>query len=103
MDNNAKFNEIKAAIVEAMKNPDTMEASMGDVLKTLEADYTAYETFIDKYENAEKRIRDLQDTNHKLFLAQTGEPDQQEEETQEAATGIEVINEFMEKIKKMSE
>lgn len=102
MDNNAKFNEIKAAILEAMKNPDTMEISMGDVLKTLEADYTSYATFIDKYESAEKRIRDLQDTNHKLFLAQTQTPDGAGKEDPELPTGPAVAQELIDKVNSFS-
>lgn len=94
----AKFEEIKSAIISAVSNPDTLETSIKAVLETMEGDYAAFESLANDYEAAQTRIRDLQDTNHKLFLAQTGTPDDAGKEEPELPTGSGVIAEFIEKV-----
>lgn len=82
----ATFEEIQGQIITAMQNPDTMETGMQAVLDTLKVDYTAFASTSETLEKANTRIRDLQDTNHKLFLAQVGQPETQGNDDPE--TGI---------------
>ena len=97
-----KYNEIKSSIIEAMKNPDTLETSMGEILKNIESDYNAFAELSGNYEKAQTRIRDLQDTNHKLFLAQVGTPDEAGKEDPELPKGNDVIQEFINKVNDFS-
>ena len=88
------YDEAQAKIVNAMGNPDTMETQMTDILKEMKVDYEGFASMSAELEKANSRIRDLQDTNHKLFLAQTGtveEPDDAEK-----PTGVGVFDEFKE-------
>lgn len=96
------YDEIKGAIVSAMSNPDTMETAMSGVLADLESDYNEHAALVNDFSKAESRIRDLQDTNHKLFLAQTGTPDGAGEEEPELPTGKDVITEFINKVNDIS-
>lgn len=88
------FDEVQAKIVNAMGNPDTMETQMTDILKEMKTDYEGFTFISAELEKANSRIRDLQDTNHKLFLAQTGIVD--EPEDVEKPTGVGVFDEFKE-------
>ena len=93
------YETLKSSIIEAMKNPDSLETSMGAILKSLEEDYGEYKALAENYTTAEKRIRDLQDTNHKLFLSQVGVPDDDAgKEEPEPATGADVIKEFLARV-----
>lgn len=94
----ASYEEIKKGITDAMSNPDTMETAMSAVLETIRADYDTLESVSKEYETAKGRIRDLQDTNHKLFLAQVGQPDDAGKEDPEPKEGPEVLKEFTENI-----
>lgn len=97
------YNDVRDAIVGAMSNPDTMETTMSTVLADLEADYKEHEALAENFTKAEARIRDLQDTNHKLFLAQTGTPDDAGKEEPELPTGVDVFKEFMKKVDDLSQ
>lgn len=83
-----KYEEIKKAIVDAMASPDDMETKMSEVLENLETDYTTFESTSETLEKAEVKIRNLQDTNHKLFLAQIGDPEQPPEDEPEIPKAI---------------
>lgn len=89
------FDEIKNSIITAMKNPDTMETEMISILDNIKTDYEGFSNVTDELEKANVRIRDLQDTNHKLFLAQTGTVDEDPEDI-EKPTGVGVFDEFKE-------
>lgn len=95
------FDEAQAKIVNAMGNPDTMETQMTDILKEMKTDYEGFASVSAELEKANTRIRDLQDTNHKLFLAQTGFAD--EPDDVEKPTGVGVFDEFKELVNKMDE
>lgn len=82
----ATFDEIQKNLISAIANPDTMETGIQSVLDTLKADYTTFESTSETLEKANARIRDLQDTNHKLFLSQVGQPEKQGQD--EPDTGI---------------
>lgn len=82
----ATFEEIQTQITDAMASPDTLETSMGAILDTLKADYITAQSTSETLEKANARIRDLQDTNHKLFLAQLGKPSEKSDDDND--TGI---------------
>lgn len=89
------YDEVKNSIISAMKNPDSMETEMMALLDNIKADYEGLVSIEDELAKAQVRIRDLQDTNHKLFLAQTASVEEDPEEV-EKPTGVGVIDEFKE-------
>ena len=76
------FEEFKSKITEIVANPDTAQANIGAFIDEVKVDYEALSSTSAALEKAETRIRDLQDTNQKLFLKQTGQasPDDEDEE-----------------------
>lgn len=94
------YDEVKTGIVNAMSNPDTMETSMQAVLDGIKADYEGFTSTSAELEKANTRIRDLQDTNHKLFLAQAGKPDDEPDDT-EKPTGVGVFTEFKNRVQEI--
>ena len=75
------FEEFKTKITTIVSNPDTAQANIGELIDEVKVDYEALSSTSAALEKAETRIRDLQDTNQKLFLKQTGQasPDEEDE------------------------
>ena len=88
-----KYEDYKSKINEVLSNPDTALANLEPVMEEIKNDLTALDSVSQENEGLKARIRDLQDTNMKLYLAQTGEA--AEEETEEPAEGPAVIDEFL--------
>lgn len=74
------FDEVKERITGLVSDPDKAAENAVGILDDLEKDYTSMESMIEKSKTDEARIRELQDTNQKLFLSVTGQPDGTEEE-----------------------
>ena len=68
------FDEFKQKITTIMAQPDTAPAEIPALLDAVKGDYEVALSTVQKLAEAEDRIRTLQDTNHRLFLAQTGQP-----------------------------
>lgn len=79
------FDEVQTQLIQSISNPDTMETTIQTVLDGIKTDYEAAASTTAELEKANARIRDLQDTNHKLFLSQVSKPD---EKPDEEDTGI---------------
>lgn len=73
------YDEVKTRITALVGSPDTAQESAVALLSDLEKDYTTLDSMTSKVSESEKRIRDLQDTNQKLFLSVTGQPAEEEE------------------------
>ena len=91
------YEEYSKNINEVLSNPDTALANITPVLEEIKKDTEALTSAMSENESLKERIRDLQDTNMKLYLAQTGTPDEEPEE-QEPATGAAVIDEFLSEV-----
>lgn len=89
------YEEVKNRITDLVSNPDTATENAVGLLSDLEADYTNLDSMTAKQAENEARIRELQDTNQKLFLSVTGNPEQAEEE-EEKQPGIDWDNLFKE-------
>lgn len=74
------FEEFKTKITTIVSNPDTAQANIGEFIDEVKVDYEALSSTSTALEKAETRIRDLQDTNQKLFLKQSGQADPEEED-----------------------
>lgn len=77
------FKEVEEGLAELLKNPDTAQAGVKDFLEKIKPDYDTMESLSTKSKEDDKRIRDLQDTNQKLFLSVTGENSSDEEQENE--------------------
>lgn len=91
------YEEMRKRMTDAVTKPDTMAAEVATLLEDIRTDYEERETARRSLEEAEKRIRDLQDTNQRLFLSITKEADEEEDE-KEPLTGEEAVTEFWKKL-----
>lgn len=68
-----KYDEYEAIAktLTAENAPDVVK----QMLDGIKADTTAFESMVKTNEELDKKVRDLQDTNIKLFLSQTGKAD----------------------------
>ena len=96
------YEEYEKRINGALANPDTAPTEFVNILSDLQTDLTAKETLETEKTELETRVRDLQDTNMKLYLSVTGNSDEDEEED-EPAEGTAVVDELMDKLFKESE
>lgn len=78
-----KFEDFKTRFNEIIGDPDKGIASAPDFLSEVEADYATAVATADKVAELEQRVKDLQETNIKLYLAQTGAPDTESDELDE--------------------
>lgn len=96
------YEEYEKRINGALANPDTAPTEFVNILSDLKTDLTAKDTLETEKTELETRVRDLQDTNMKLYLSVTGNSDEDEEED-EPAEGTAVVDELMDKLFKESE
>lgn len=82
------YEEFKDKLIEITKNPDTMTAKLNDFMEEVKVDYDGMSTLKEQVEKSDARIRDLQDTNMKLFLAQTGKVEDEEPEELEGQMAV---------------
>ena len=75
-----KYEDYEAKLTELVKNRDSAEIVVQDILKDLKADSETFASLEADIAVKDGRIRDLQDTNTKLFLRQTGGSESQNEE-----------------------
>lgn len=91
------FEEFKTKLTSLASKPETMLAGLSDFMDEVKSDYDALESAKANIADSDKKIRDLQDTNMKLFLAQTSKvyEDQPDEDDLE---GVDAINAFIDKL-----
>lgn len=96
------YEEYEKRINGALANADTAPTEFVNILSDLKTDLTAKDALETEKTELETRVRDLQDTNMKLYLSVTGASDEDEEED-EPAEGTDVVDELMDKLFKESE
>lgn len=64
----------------ATATAENFQTVLTDVLKNVQTDFSTVDNLNVQISEQEKKIRDLQDTNQKLFLSQTSPIKQEEEE-----------------------
>lgn len=96
------YEEYEKRINGALANPDTSPTEFVNILSDLKTDLTAKDTLETEKTELETRVRDLQDTNMKLYLSVSGHSDDEDDED-EPAEGTAVVDELMEKLFKESE
>ena len=85
------YTEYEKGLTDALSNPDTALTAIKPILDELKGDIESLDTLKGQVETQEARIRDLQDTNLKLFLSQTSAASQDETEVNET---VKAVNEF---------
>lgn len=96
------YEEYEKRINGALANADTAPTEFVNILSELKTDLTEKDALETEKTDLETRVRDLQDTNMKLYLSVTGNSDEEEEEN-EPAEGTAVVDELMTKLFKESE
>ena len=97
-----KYEEYEQRINSALANADTAPTEFVNILSELKTDLTAKDSLETEKADLENRVRDLQDTNMKLYLSVTGGSADDEEED-EPAEGTAVVDELMDILFKESE
>lgn len=95
------YEEYEKRINGALANADTAPTEFVSILSELQTDLTAKDNLEAEKAQLETRVRDLQDTNMKLYLSVTGGSPEEEED--EPAEGADVVDELMDKLFKESE
>ena len=78
-----KYEEYESLINDLVSNPDTMLQKVDAFKETLKTDLTSLESLTVEKGDLENRIRDLQDTNMKLYLSIGGAAAPEEEQSEE--------------------
>lgn len=94
------YADVEKKLTTMLQTPDTALAALPDLLKEIKADYESIVSLTSKVESQDNRIRDLQDTNMKLFLAQTGQVANKEEDDDDDVEGPDAIDAFVSKLNK---
>lgn len=92
------YEELETRLTTLLQQPDSALALVGPLLEDIKKDYEQIITLTDANKKQEGRIRDLQDTNMKLFLAQTGKAENKEEDDDEDLEGMDAIDSFVNKL-----
>lgn len=71
--------EYNAIISDIISNPDTATVKAKELTEAINTDLDTLESLKAANADYDKRVRDLQDTNIKLFLSQTGKPTEKED------------------------
>lgn len=97
-----KYEEYEQRINNALANADTAPTEFVSILSELKTDLTAKDNLETEKTELETRVRDLQDTNMKLYLSVTG-TSTEDNEDDEPAEGTAVVDELMDALFKESE
>lgn len=99
------YQELETRLTKMLETPDTALAVLPEFLKEVKTDYEKTVSLETKIAEGDKRIRDLQDTNMKLFLMQTSAPKTkgQIEEEEDDLEGQDAIDAFIKDIDKEEE
>lgn len=97
------YEEYEQRINSALANADTAPTEFVNILSELRTDLTAKDTLETEKAELETRVRDLQDTNMKLYLSVTGTSSEGDDEDDEPAEGTAVVDELMDALFRESE
>lgn len=94
------FEEYDAKIKDVLTNPDTAQANIMGVMESLKGDLETATSLAAENEKLKDRIRDLQDTNAKLFLGTTSKSSESASDDADDLTGADALNHFVDTIMK---
>lgn len=77
------YQEYETALNGIVQNPDTAPTAVQSLLQEIKTDTDALAAAVEGISERDSRIRDLQDTNIKLFMSQSSAPENEPEEEEE--------------------
>lgn len=80
------FAEYKEKIDTALTNPDAALATMDDLYKSLEADLTTKDSLTEEVTSLNSKVKELQETNIKLYLSRGEKVTEPQSEPEEQGT-----------------
>lgn len=83
----------------ATATAENFQSVMTDVMKEIKSDFSTIENYKNQISDQETKIRDLQDTNQKLFLSQTSTIQHEKEDPAEGLEGIPALDAISKQIK----
>ena len=86
------YNEYVEAINKVLAEPDTALVNIQTVTDELKTDLETFATVTAENEKLNQRIRDLQDTNMKLFLQAGGQAEQHDDDEEDEAAKIDEMS-----------
>ena len=89
-------NDYLELINKSIKSPEEAPSLMKELISIVEKDFNEYESLKSSIEESNNKIRSLQDTNMKLFLSQTNQKEEEQEDKE--MTPDEVVNDFIKTI-----
>lgn len=89
-------NDYLELINKSIKSPEEAPSIMKELISIVEKDFNEYESLKSSIEDSNNKIRSLQDTNMKLFLSQTSQKEEEQEDKE--MTPDEVVNDFIKTI-----
>lgn len=90
-----KYEDYESKLNAVVANPDQAATAVLDILKDIKADSETFAALEASVAEKDGRIKDLQDTNMKLFLRQTGGSDNQDVEEK---TADEVLDDLFKEV-----
>lgn len=94
------YEEYDVKIKDVLSNPDTAQANILGVMDALKGDLENAASLVAENEKLKDRIRDLQDTNAKLFLGTTSKSSEPASDDGDDLTGADALNHFVDTIMK---
>lgn len=95
-----KYEELETRYNAIMKSPDTALTEAVSLLSDIKADYQSAEALAEKIATQENKIKELQDANIKLYLAQTGSAEPEPEDALDETDGETFVDNFFNELEK---
>ena len=94
------YAELEKKLTKLLEQPDSALANVKPLLDEIKADYDTMITLQESNIAQDKRIRDLQDTNMKLFLAQTKSVEEDKSDEDDELEGMDAVDAFVAELNK---
>lgn len=94
------YEEYESRLSDIVKSPETAPVAVQALLSELKADTDTLTSLRADIEQKDKKIKDLQDTNIKLFLQSSGEDTDQKESWEDMEPGEDKMNAYLATLKK---
>ena len=94
------YGELESKIIKVLEEPDSALVNIKPVLEEARKDYESIIALAEAKTKSETRIRDLQDTNMKLFMELSGKKvdDESGSEEDDELEGVDAIDAFINKL-----
>lgn len=91
-----KYEDYEAKLTGVVTNPESAPVAVQEILAELKSDAATMESMAAEISSKDAKIRELQDTNTRLFLQQTGNDSEDKPEDWSELEGDEALEAFIE-------